>query len=192
MMDPWKVEREVIAEEHVQVPAGDFSTLRIEIRPEVEDLLLYQWLSERGVIKDSAYFDSILVTDYLGEVIGYMMGYDRYELLGYGATGVAEGDLGDVKPLDFSLNQNHPNPFNPNTVIRFSLPVGSPAITTLKIYSILGKEVRALVNERKGAGSYEVIWDGRDDCGEEVASGIYFYRLTVGEITESRKMLLLK
>lgn len=192
MMDPWKEEREVAAEEVVQVPAGDFSTLRIDIRPDVEGLLLYQWISEQGVIKDSADFDTALAIDEFGEVIGYMVGYDKYELVGYGSTEVGDENSDNIISVDFSLGQNYPNPFNPNTVIRFSLSVASPTNTTLRIYNVLGQEMRSLMNEQKGAGSYEVIWDGKDDKGKEVASGIYFYQLKVGKFTQSKKMLLLK
>jgi len=192
MMDPWKEERDVAAEEVVQVPAGDFSTLRIDMRPDVEGLLLYQWISEQGVIKDSADFDTALAIDEFGEVIGYMVGYDKYELVGYGATEVKDENLDNTISFGFSLGDNYPNPFNPNTVIRFSLSVPHPTNTTLKIYNIRGQEVRSLVSEQNGAGSYEVVWDGKDDKGNEVASGIYFYRLKVGEFTECKKMLLLK
>ncbi|MFQ6002794.1 MAG: FlgD immunoglobulin-like domain containing protein [Candidatus Zixiibacteriota bacterium] len=62
----------------------------------------------------------------------------------------------------------------------------------MKIYNVLGQLVRTLVNEPKESGTYEVIWDGRDDNGNEVASGIYFYRLQAGDFTEAKKMLLLR
>ena len=94
---------------------------------------------------------------------------------------------------NFSLKQNYPNPFNPTTSIRYA--VGSrqrPVPTTLKIYNILGQKVRTLVDEPKTSGNHEVTWDGKDDKGKEVASGIYFYQLEVGEFTECKKMLLLK
>ena len=98
---------------------------------------------------------------------------------------------------DFSLKQNYPNPSNPSTDIRYTVRgsqsvVRSPLHTTLKIYNILGEKVRTLVDEPKSAGSYEVVWDGKDDKGKEVASGIYFYQLKTGDFTETKKMLLLK
>jgi flagellar hook assembly protein FlgD len=70
--------------------------------------------------------------------------------------------------------------------------VHSPIHTSLKIYNILGEKVRTLIDEPKRAGSYEVIWDRKDDKGKEMASGIYFYQLKAGDYTETKKMLLLK
>ena len=101
----------------------------------------------------------------------------------------------------FDLSQNYPNPFNPVTSIQYA--VGSrqnrPARTTLKVYNILGQKVRTLVDEPKSPGSYEVIWDGKDEEGKEVSSGIYFYRLDVRSLdleTENyrkiKKMTLVK
>ena len=98
-------------------------------------------------------------------------------------------------PTEFSLSQNYPNPFNPVTIIRFKVEGERskvPIPTTLKIYNILGEKVRALVDESKVAGEYEAIWDGKNDKGEEMASGIYFYQLKAGDLTEAKKMLLLK
>jgi photosystem II stability/assembly factor-like uncharacterized protein len=88
-------------------------------------------------------------------------------------------------PGEFRLAQNFPNPFNPSTVIRFSLPVASHA--TLKIYDAVGQEVATLVDERLSAGSFEVDWNGR-----EFASGVYFYRLRADQFAEQRKMMLMK
>jgi hypothetical protein len=94
------------------------------------------------------------------------------------------------KEFTFSLAQNFPNPFNPNTFIQFSLPVSGKI--SLKIYNLLGQEVKTLIDEEKRAGEYEVLWDGKDNFGEDVASGIYFYRVAVGDFSETRKLVLLK
>ncbi len=99
----------------------------------------------------------------------------------------------------FDLSQNHPNPFNPVTNIKYS--VGSrhkkPAggffnHVTLKIYNILGQKVRTLVDEPKGSGNYEVIWDGKDEEGNKVSSGIYFYTLGTENYQRTKKMILMK
>jgi hypothetical protein len=87
-----------------------------------------------------------------------------------------------------ALEQNIPNPFNPQTAIRFSLP--STAIVRLSIYDVRGARVRTLVDERLDGGAYREEWDGRDGRGHEVASGVYFCRLTVGTRTLTRKMVL--
>mgnify|MGYP003349258574 FL=1 len=85
----------------------------------------------------------------------------------------------------FSLYQNYPNPFSPITVFNFHLPISSEV--TLKVYNILGNEIATLVNERKEAGNYSVEWNA-----EKFSSGMYFYRLSVSEKTETRKMMLMK
>jgi photosystem II stability/assembly factor-like uncharacterized protein len=93
-------------------------------------------------------------------------------------------------PGDFALEQNYPNPFNPQTTIRYQLPKITQVV--LKIYNTSGQEVRTLVNERQTAGSKLVVWDGRDQLGKEVSSGVYLYRLQTGESVQSRKMSLVR
>jgi hypothetical protein len=99
-------------------------------------------------------------------------------------------------PKAFELSQNYPNPFNPTTTIKYSLSSvgdGSETLpTTLKIYNVLGEAVRTLVDEPRSPGIYYQVWDGKDDQGKEVASGIYFYRLKAGKFSETKKMVLLK
>jgi hypothetical protein len=89
-----------------------------------------------------------------------------------------------------SLQQNIPNPFNPTTTIAFSLERSCGV--SLRIYDAGGGLVRTLVDGAREARNYEVTWDGRDDLGRTVASGVYFYRLTAGSFTQARKMVLLK
>jgi len=93
-------------------------------------------------------------------------------------------------PGAFTLSQNYPNPFNPETRIEFSLPQTS--YVTIDIFDILGKRIRRLVNERLSAGHKIVTWDGRDDNGQSVSSGVYFYRIVADDFAESKKMILLK
>jgi hypothetical protein len=96
-------------------------------------------------------------------------------------------------PRVFEFVQNYPNPFNPTTSIRFSIGSHhSSTPTTLRIYNILGQLVRTLVDEEKAEGSYTVFWDGLNDDGKMVSSGIYFYKLEVGEFSEVKKMVLLR
>ncbi len=94
-------------------------------------------------------------------------------------------------PKEFALNQNYPNPFNPETAIKYQLPMASKV--SLKIYNLLGQEVRTLVNETKTAGYYQVKWNGTNNSGIKVSSGIYFYtiRTNTGYI-KVRKMILLR
>ncbi|MFQ5602996.1 MAG: S8 family serine peptidase [bacterium] len=93
-------------------------------------------------------------------------------------------------PAAFELFQNYPNPFNPETKIQFQIPEASQVI--LKVYNILGKEIRTLTNAPYAAGSYSLRWDGRDAQGRQVASGIYLYQIIAGEFVQVRKMSLLR
>jgi len=98
-------------------------------------------------------------------------------------------------PNIYSLGQNYPNPFNPSTKIQYrvgSLEFGEPVHTTMIIYNILGQKVRTLVDENRLPGDYEVIWDGKDEKGKEIASGIYFYQLEADGFRETKKMILLR
>jgi hypothetical protein len=89
-----------------------------------------------------------------------------------------------------SLAQNYPNPFNPQTTIAFSIKARMHV--EVAIYDVGGRLVRTLANETRAAGAYEITWDGRDDNGQAVASGVYFYRLVAPQFTQARKMVLLK
>ncbi len=93
-------------------------------------------------------------------------------------------------PATTEVFANYPNPFNPTTTIAFQL--AAPAHVRLILFNVLGQNVRVLVDEFRPAGSAEVEWDGRDQFGAAVASGIYFYRFEAGDVHESRSMLLLK
>jgi hypothetical protein len=93
-------------------------------------------------------------------------------------------------PKEFALHQNYPNPFNPVAVIRFDLPV--VADVRLLVYDILGRQVAALVSERMSPGYHSVLWQGRDDLGRPVPTGIYIARLVTPDYIRSIKMLLLK
>jgi len=93
----------------------------------------------------------------------------------------------------FSLSHNYPNPFNPVTRIQYTVNSRqTPLRTTLKIYNIRGQLVRTLVNEPRRAGTYLVSWDGKDESGNQVASGVYLYRLRADDFSQTKKMVLLK
>ena len=93
-------------------------------------------------------------------------------------------------PSSFALNQNYPNPFNPSTNIEFALP--QHETVRLEIFDILGRNVSTLVNGDMPAGTWKVMWNGKDANGSSVASGIYLYRLQAGSFVSVKKMLLLK
>jgi len=93
-------------------------------------------------------------------------------------------------PIEYSLEQNYPNPFNPETNIKYS--VSNPGIVSLKVYDSLGKLVRVLVDESKSTGRFEIKWNGKDDSGKNVSSGIYFCKMNIQGINKSIKMVLVK
>ena len=104
-------------------------------------------------------------------------------------TGI-EGRFSDQLPKSIALHQNFPNPFNPQTSIMYDVP--ATANVSLRIYDLLGRNVVTLVNEQKNAGSYIVEWNGKNSSEIQVTSGIYFYRLEVGQVTTTKKMVLLR
>jgi hypothetical protein len=111
-------------------------------------------------------------------------------LLIMGGITDVDDDLSGTLPSDYALYPNYPNPFNPSTTVRYDLP--EQAKVQITVYNMLGQVVRTLVDRQESPGQHETIWDGRDDSGRPVSSGLYLYRMTAGDFTESRKMLLLK
>jgi len=101
-----------------------------------------------------------------------------------------DNESGTFTPRVFALNANYPNPFNPMTKISFSLPEEQQV--RLNIYGIDGALVTTLINETRGSGLHEAIWDGRNDAGQVQASGMYFYRIEAGPYSQVRKMTLMK
>jgi hypothetical protein len=97
-------------------------------------------------------------------------------------------------PETFALHQNFPNPFNPSTTIHFDIPRNRTGATmvTLTIYDVMGHKVRTLVKDALPAGSYKVVWDGTNDNGERVASGIYLYNMHTDKFSSTHKMMLVR
>jgi hypothetical protein len=123
-------------------------------------------------------------------------GYDTVEI----SLADQQGELMSVRqesdgsslPPRYSLYQNYPNPFNPSTSIRYFVGGDTPVEVSLKIYNVAGQLVRTLLNDRKSPGEYDVIWNGKNESGQEVSSGMYFYKLQVSDYTETKKMVLLR
>ena len=110
--------------------------------------------------------------------------YKQYKGSVY-ASPFGESQIDPELPKSYSLSQNYPNPFNPVTKISFDVPKQS--FVMLKIYDLMGREVKTLVNEMKSPGYYSI-----DFNGTEISSGVYFYRLQSGEFTDIKRMTLLK
>jgi flagellar hook assembly protein FlgD len=103
---------------------------------------------------------------------------------------VTSGKSETILPDAFALYQNYPNPFNPETVIKYALP--EDCQVELTIYNILGQKVKAMVDEFQSAGFRMVHWDGRDDKGNQLASGVYFCKITAGKYVDVKKMTVLR
>ncbi len=130
--------------------------------------------------------------------------YSVLERLAYGADAAAgtlrqplrlsageiEYRVPEALPRAYALWQNYPNPFNPATTIRFELPEDGRVV--LRVYNVSGRQVRTLVERPYEAGYHSVVWDGRDDEGRQVASGVYFCKIKAGEYEQMKKMVLLK
>ena len=130
----------------------------------------------------SCHFNSVFFTNVL---TGWTIGDNGTILKTTNGGVVGFEPVNNETPIQFSLNQNYPNPFNPVTKISFNLP--KSVDVKLTVFDVLGSEVTVLVNEKLNTGAYEVEWDGSN-----YPSGVYFYRITAGEFTETKKMILVK
>ena len=104
-------------------------------------------------------------------------------------TNLVTGDE-SLLPGRFSLSQNYPNPFNSSTIIQYTLP--EPVWVKLEVYNVLGQKVAILVDATQPIGYYRIVWEGTNSQGKTVASGVYLYRITAGEFTKAKKMMLLE
>lgn len=118
---------------------------------------------------------------------GYLLAWDPHA---DAAVDVNDNADNSELPDNYGLSQNYPNPFNPSTVIGYSIPKRCDVI--ISIFNLLGRTIRTISNENQPAGKYRVDWDGTDQSGRAVASGIYFYQIKTDNYVESRKMVLLK
>lgn len=98
--------------------------------------------------------------------------------------------LPTARPTSYALRQNSPNPFNPVTVVSYDLP--NAGDVKISVFNIIGQHITDLVNVYQEAGSYQVSWDGKDNTGASVASGVYFYRIKTDQFSDTKKMVLLK
>jgi hypothetical protein len=116
--------------------------------------------------------------------------FDDVTLQRVSKTTAIEPVPGNDLPKVYELSNNYPNPFNPSTTIQYAVPRVSNV--SLVIYNVLGQKIRTLVDQPQNAGRFNVTWDGRDNVGHVVGSGVYFYRLNAGETSLVKKMLMLK
>jgi len=134
--------------------------------------------------------DEFLVSAFAYPNMGYR---GRVYVYAGDTTTVVDVEEGQPElPLTFDLQQNYPNPFNVRTIISYTLSLTKPQTVTLKMFNTGGELVRTLVNTNQASGRHRTVWDGRNDVGEEVSSGIYFYVLKIGQQSQFRKALMVK
>jgi len=120
---------------------------------------------------------------------------DPYGLTGNSITTFTVSTTTDTKPgqesvpTEFALYPNYPNPFNPETTISFDVP--EPSRVRIAIYNRLGQKVRTLIDETKSAGRHRINWNGTDDCGNKVSSGVYFYQFETEKYIATKKMIFI-
>ena len=127
-----------------------------------------------------------LVWGYVGQD-GDLVGLDDVKLV---ANSSVEIKSTDILPKSFTIEQNFPNPFNPITTIDYYVPYDSNV--KIIIYDLMGREVNTIVDDFKVIGNYRSNWNGRNDIGQIVSGGVYFYKLQSGDFTQTRKMVLMK
>lgn len=144
-------------------------------------------VSSAGDVNNDGYSDVIIGADG-NSAVGFQMG--RAYLYAGSAISVGVDDKERGMPGDYRLFQNYPNPFNPLTNLGFR--IADVGFVELKVYDLLGREIRTLVNKTLTPGRYEVQWDGTDNAGQPVASGVYLYRLKAGSFVAQNKLVLVR
>ncbi|UCH10479.1 MAG: Ig-like domain-containing protein [Fidelibacterota bacterium] len=145
------------------------------------------WIGD-GNLDGSMRFDSFQITYVPGNPSYGTLYFDDLRIAMPRTYEVADGE-GSL-PIEFALHGNYPNPFNPSTTITYEVPLGTQG--RLTVYNLLGQPVRRLVKGWMEPGRYQAVWDGRDDAGQPLASGVYIYSLEAGDVHLSRKMVLTK
>ncbi len=187
------------------LPDEDPYLRRIDMRPPLEDGAIWQLelapaenrsLTIAGVEALPSHLEAVLVFDIgttvlltEGEAVEVPFDSRSAQLLVGNRSFTAE-EVASILPEHCQLHQNFPNPFNPVTSLRFTLP--SEGHVLLEVYNLLGQRVITLVNRMTSAGTHTVTWNALDSEGRPVATGVYFYRITTDEFTDVKKMLLLK
>ena len=176
-------------------------------------LLAGAWMTAGAAdkVKDDAGYDVRLSSSNIelvfpdGSVLSAPLDFDGKSIDQIAATGGMAQELLDEAytqmgltntaylPKAFALSQNYPNPFNPSTTISYAIPEGNSQVgVKLSVFNLRGQLVRTLVDQTQGPGTYNVNWDGSDDRGRQISSGVYFYRIQAGDYVSTRKMVVLK
>lgn len=118
-------------------------------------------------------------------------GWDMREYVMIDTSFQVQFDASVREPEKYALHQNYPNPFNGDTRIKYDVPENNQTVS-IKIYNVIGQEIRTVENSRKDAGQYTTTWDGKNSKGQTVASGLYFYRMIAGKNIKTKKLLFIK
>lgn len=188
----------VFATEWVGEPGGDvtdpfnYQTTGVYNSKDVTPELNVQFsnIKVMDIDNDGPNHMDLVVTTPNGEHVGQEAGIFLLEFNATSTPVFVEFNAPNTVPKNYALHQNYPNPFNPSTNIVYELPVG--ARVKLEIYNILGQKIKTLVDRDMPLGVHQIAWDGTDDHGRRVSSGIYVYVLKAGTFKESKRMLLLK
>ncbi|MCX6164518.1 MAG: YCF48-related protein, partial [Ignavibacteriae bacterium] len=138
-------------------------------------------------LQTAAFSDDPLSVSFADNLNGFIAGKNGLVVKTTNGGGVWVKNISSEVPSTFSLSQNYPNPFNPSTNIRYQITNNLPRQVKLVVFDALGREVETLVNEKQSAGTYEATFDGNN-----LTSGVYFYRLTTDGFNETKKMLMIK
>jgi hypothetical protein len=156
-------------------------------------------IADPEMIEETGYYDTpiglgdVFVSDSLIFVTMGRSGMITFEY--FGPTGILDHGHDETgAPKAFSLSQNYPNPFNPSTTITLDIPrtAGKKELVNLTIYDVRGRRVRTLIDSSLAPGSHKIHWDGLNEKGDSVSSGIYLYQLRAGEETFTRKMVVIR
>ncbi len=172
---------------------------------DVKDFEIFSNCTDDGIIKIAGFSlnPKELSGNYITlnfDIVGNPEGNGKIELMNYtvnnepgffaSANIKIENQAFLSLPLKFNLSQNYPNPFNPSTTIRYEIPKATQV--TITVFNLLGERINTLVDEEKQAGRYSVLWNGRNEIGGKVPSGLYFYRLESDRFSRTFKMLMTK
>ena len=182
-------------EDHVKVLAYSVNRARTEGNGEEGNLVhLTYTLADGATLPDnvSFYFTVVNIpgTSLNPELLNVVCSYPDADNPVAVNTSVASADDSSLLPSEFALFQNYPNPFNPSTQISFDIPKSE--FVTLRVYNLLGQDVKTIINQSMVPGRYTVEWNGNDMLNNDVASGVYFYELRGESFISRKKMLLIR
>ena len=167
------------------------STLMDELGIVPEDIWMFFYTEQNGL--DTTGIFNVIIDDINCKIYAEVSHFSTLAIAAktsLGLTGIKESD--GAAPLVYRLYENFPNPFNPETIIRFDLAGYQEQPIRLGIYNILGQEVRTLIQGVYPPGQYQFVWDGKNQNGQSLGSGIYIYRLKGNDFTKTRRMIMLR